>query len=117
MLILLDPGVQFKAIEGDALGADGDFRELWSYLRVEPVAVHAEVKRRVTKADEARKEGCVVPHAPPARGVAVFQVLRLNRDGVVDAIAERRRRARPVCPLATMDGDADGFRGGLPHGK
>jgi hypothetical protein len=61
---LLDPGVQFKAIEGDALGADRDLRELRPHLGVEPVAVHAEIERRVTKADEAGEQGRFVVHAP-----------------------------------------------------
>ena len=104
MLILLDPGVQFKAIERDALGADRDLRELRPYLGIEPIAVHAEVERRVAKADEAGEKRRIVLHAPPARGAAVLQVLHVDHDGVVNALVGRPCRVRPVCPLATITG-------------
>src|SRR5690242_18163545 len=83
-LILLDPGVQFKAIEGDALGADGDFRELRPYLGVEPVAVHAEIERRVAKADEAWEQGRLVhsPH-PAAKDAAVPLMPKVDGDSTM----------------------------------
>ena len=110
--ILLDPGVQFKAIEGDALGADRDLRELRPDLGVEPVAVHAEIERRVAKADEARKQGRVVLHTPQAvaaSDVAVFRVLRVDDEAATTSVVADRLDccARPVCPMATMDGIVD----------
>ena len=41
--ILVDPSVKFKAIEADALFAYGDFRQIWTHLRIEAVSVHAEI--------------------------------------------------------------------------
>jgi hypothetical protein len=48
-LVSFDPSVELKAIEGDALGSNRDFREMRPHLGVEPVAVHTEIRRRVTK--------------------------------------------------------------------
>jgi hypothetical protein len=53
--MVLHPGVQFKSVEGDALPADRDSGEVFANLRVEPIAVHAEVERRVTQANESRQ--------------------------------------------------------------
>ena len=66
--IVVDPSVEFKAIEANALVADGDFGEVWTHLGVEPVAVHAEVGWRVAKSDDARLHGRTAgaPHAVPS---------------------------------------------------
>jgi hypothetical protein len=48
---LVGPGVKVKAIERDALRAQRNLGEAWPDLGVEPVAVHAEVGRRITHAD------------------------------------------------------------------
>ena len=121
LLILLDPGVQFKAIKGDALGTDRDFREFRSYLGVKPVAVHAEIERRVAKADEAREQGRVVLHATTATaiGVAVIRVSRSDDAGAeASSLARRPRRcARPVCPLTTMDGMVKCYEAAYPMEK
>ena len=52
-LILIGPGVEVKAVEGNALVADRNFRDAGSNLAVESVAVHAEIGGRVAKTDEA----------------------------------------------------------------
>ena len=64
--ILVDPSVKFKAIEPDALLANGDFRQRGAHFQVETVAVHAEIAWRVAEAEYTRemllKEHSVVPH-------------------------------------------------------
>ncbi|MFB3088406.1 MAG: hypothetical protein ACE10E_08880 [Acidiferrobacterales bacterium] len=62
-LILIHPGIQVKAIEGNALFADRDFSELGPYLGIEPIAVHAEIVRRVSQAQETGRT--VAPHSHP----------------------------------------------------
>jgi hypothetical protein len=54
-LIVVHPNVEFKAIESDALDADRDFREMGAHLNVEAVAVHADIARCITDADDARE--------------------------------------------------------------
>ena len=56
-LIVVDPSVEFKAVEADTLLANGDFGQIRPHLGVEAVAVHAEVARRITKADDPRNQG------------------------------------------------------------
>jgi hypothetical protein len=53
---LIHPGIQFKSVEGDALLADTDFSQIRPYLGVEAVAVHAEVARRIAKANQSRND-------------------------------------------------------------
>ena len=112
LLILLDPGVQFKAIKGDALGTDRDFREFRSYLGVKPVAVHAEIERRVAKADEAREQERLVLHTRPAETPSRAAVDDVAESSVVVACC-----ARPVCPLATMDGMVKCYEAAYPMEK
>jgi hypothetical protein len=52
-LILIGPGVEVKAVEGNALVADRDLRNAGSNLAVESVAVHTEISGGVSKTDEA----------------------------------------------------------------
>jgi len=56
------PGVQFKAIEGDPLSADRDYREEWPHLGVEAIGVHAQIARRIAQPIEAGE---------PERGTAL----------------------------------------------
>ena len=51
---MIYPGVEFKSIEGDTLFADADFNEIRPYLGIEAVAIHAEVARRIPKANQSR---------------------------------------------------------------
>jgi hypothetical protein len=53
--ILVSPGIEVKPIEGDALSADRYLNKVWPHLRIEAVFVHAEIGRRVAKADKARQ--------------------------------------------------------------
>lgn len=54
---MIDPGVQFKAVERDALSTDRDFREMGTDFRVEAVAVHAEVAWGIPETEEPRRDG------------------------------------------------------------
>jgi hypothetical protein len=53
---LLHPGIQFKSVEGDALFADTDFNEIWPYLGVKSVAVHAQVARRIAETNQPGRD-------------------------------------------------------------
>ena len=53
-LIVVRPGIEVKTVKGNALGADGHLSEIRAHLGVEPVAVHAEVDRRVPEPENAR---------------------------------------------------------------
>ena len=55
-LMVIDPGVEVKPIERDAAIADRDLGEERPDLGIEPVAVHAEIGRRVPVADETRQD-------------------------------------------------------------
>ncbi|MEO1596491.1 MAG: hypothetical protein AAFS02_14715 [Pseudomonadota bacterium] len=48
--ILVDPGIEFKTVEGDALAPDRDLDEMRSNFLIEAVAVHTEVTRGVPEA-------------------------------------------------------------------
>jgi hypothetical protein len=47
-LMFVKPLVQVKAVEANALSADGDFYEVRADCRVEYLAVHPEVSRGIT---------------------------------------------------------------------
>jgi hypothetical protein len=66
--ILIEPGVEFKPIEADALPADGDFGHVRPHLGIESVAVHAEVGRRVAKAQDARQREETMAHGRQSDG-------------------------------------------------
>ena len=42
------------AVKGDASTADGNFGEMGAHLGIKPIAVDAEVHRRIAMADKAR---------------------------------------------------------------
>jgi hypothetical protein len=70
VLIVIRPGVQINAIEGDALRADGNRRDVRTHVVIEAVLVHAEVSRRVAQANEAWQElrlRILKRHRRPAR--------------------------------------------------
>ena len=52
-LIVVRPGIEVNAIEGDSLDADAKGGDARAYFPVETVLVHAEVGRGVAHADEA----------------------------------------------------------------
>jgi hypothetical protein len=64
-LILLPPGIQFKAVECDALAADTDFAHVRPDIGVEAVAVHAEVTGSIPESEHSRHKGGA---ASPAAG-------------------------------------------------
>ena len=53
---MLDPGVQFKAVERNALSTNRDFGEVGANLGVEAVTVHAEVAGGIAKAEKPRRD-------------------------------------------------------------
>lgn len=46
--MLIGPGVEVKAVEGNPLRADGDFRKKGADFRVESIPVHAEIGGRIS---------------------------------------------------------------------
>lgn len=53
---MFHPGVQFKAVERDALSTNRDFSQLRTNLDVEAVPVHTEIARRIAEAKESRDD-------------------------------------------------------------
>ena len=51
---MVHPGIHFKAVEGDALAADPELGQGGAHLTVKAVAVHAQVSRGITEAEQAR---------------------------------------------------------------
>jgi hypothetical protein len=60
--MILRPDIEFKSIDGDALGSNRNFGEMRSYYLIEVVAVHAEIAGRHHDADEARLRFVRSPH-------------------------------------------------------
>ena len=54
--MLLDPGIEIKAIEGFALDADRNQRQPGPNLFIEAVLVHAEIPRRISEPEEAGED-------------------------------------------------------------
>ena len=57
MFMLVGPGVEVKAVEGDALCADWNDGDAWTHFAVEAVLVHAEKGWGGAEADEAWGDG------------------------------------------------------------
>lgn len=53
---MVDPPVDFKTIEGHTLAANADLGKVGPDLKIEAVAVHAEVPWRVTETEQARDD-------------------------------------------------------------
>ena len=49
---MIHPGVQFKAVECDALSTNRDLSEVGSDFRVETVTVHAQVTRGIAESEQ-----------------------------------------------------------------
>ena len=49
---MVDPGVQFKAVERNALSTNRDLGEVGAHFDVEAIPVHAEVAGGVTEAEQ-----------------------------------------------------------------
>ena len=56
LLILVGPGIEVKAVEGDALNPDAHLGDEGANFGIEPVTVHAEVVRRIALANEPRQQ-------------------------------------------------------------
>jgi hypothetical protein len=50
--MVIRPGIQVKPVKSDPLVADRYFSERRADLRVEAVAVHAKVERRIAQANQ-----------------------------------------------------------------
>ena len=50
---MLEPAIQFKSIETNALDADGHLDQIGAHLSIEAVAVHAEVMGGVAEPEDA----------------------------------------------------------------
>lgn len=68
--MVLDPGVQVKTVEGDALVADGNFNEIRAYFSIEAIAVHPQVERRVPQTDQAWQQHRILGGFLAAHGLA-----------------------------------------------
>jgi hypothetical protein len=55
-LIVVGPGIEVKPIKGDTLRTDGDRGEEGTNVAIEAILVHAEVRRSVAHANEARHQ-------------------------------------------------------------
>jgi hypothetical protein len=54
--MVIGPGIQVKAVEGDPLRSDWNDGHARAHLSVEAVLVHAEVRRRISQTDEAGRD-------------------------------------------------------------
>ena len=82
--MLLDPGVEIKAIEGFTLDADRNQRHPGPNLFIEAVLVHAEIPRRIPEPEQPREDAS----APEDRRLA--QVL--ISDLFIESFPRRRGR-------------------------
>jgi hypothetical protein len=55
-LIVVGPGIEVKPVKGDPLRANWDLGKLRTNVAVEAILVHAEVRRSVAHANEARQQ-------------------------------------------------------------
>lgn len=60
--MVLRPGIEFKAVERDALPADRNHRQGGPHGPVEAVPVHAEVGRGIAQPQEPRQAGLSRSH-------------------------------------------------------
>jgi hypothetical protein len=56
--MLLNPGVEVKAVEGDAVASHRDHGEVGAYLALEDGAPHRAIGGRVTSANQSRRNHC-----------------------------------------------------------
>jgi hypothetical protein len=62
MLMLLRPGIEFKAVKCDALLTDGNFCQIGPHGSIEEVPIHAEVRRGIAQPQEPRQESLSHSH-------------------------------------------------------
>lgn len=106
--MLLHPGVEFKAIEGNALGANRDLGDIGAYFGVEAVSVHAQVARGVAEAQQAGLE--VEPRRRlllPADAHLELALRRWSRARTGARMMTLVLRLAPDHPMQVVDLDAD----------
>jgi hypothetical protein len=54
-LIVVGPGIKVKPVESDSLRTDWDHGKKRTNLAIEAILIHAEIRRGVTHANEARQ--------------------------------------------------------------
>ena len=69
--IVLRPGVHFKPIKGNALLANGNFREAYPNVPIESVLIHSQVAGGITQADKSRENRSHLS-APQVNGSDLF---------------------------------------------
>ena len=57
MLMLLCPGIEFKAVKGDALPANRNFCQIGPYGLIKMVPIHAKVGGGIAQPQETRQVG------------------------------------------------------------
>ena len=57
---MVHPGVQIKAVEGNALFADLNFNEIRTNFSIKAVPVHAQIEGRVPQPDQSWCDGAMV---------------------------------------------------------
>lgn len=82
--MLLDPGIEIKAIEGFALDADRNQRQPRPNLFIEAVLVHAEIPRRIPETEQPREDAGAPENGRRAQA--------LIRDFCVESFPRRRGR-------------------------
>ena len=79
--MIVCPGVEFKPVVCDGLFPEGYFGEVGAHLRVELVAVHAEIRWRIAVPDQTRKDDELALHAHKVP----WRILRIPRGFLVFA--------------------------------
>ena len=106
--MLLHPGVELKAVEGNALGANRDLGDIGAYFGVEAVSVHAQVARGVAEAQQTREE--VEPRRRLLRLAGAHLELAVQRWPRARTVARTRTlvlQLAPDHPMQVVDLDAD----------
>lgn len=103
--MLLDPGIEIKAIEGFALDADRNQRQPGPDLLIEAVLVHAEIPRRIPEPQQTGEEAGASQDARRAQApISGLFVESFRRRGQVlthhPIIAQTRQKVgRGLSPL------------------
>jgi len=79
--MLIRPRIEVKAIEGDAVRSDRDDGHRGAHFAVEAVLVHAEIPRRIAKAQKSGRANQAVewPGVPIGAGVVLNRRFRAFR--------------------------------------
>lgn len=62
MFMLLRPGIEFKAVKGDAVLTDWNFCQIGPHGRIEEIPIHAEVGGGIAQPQEPRQESLSRSH-------------------------------------------------------